>query len=418
MFRIKLLIPALLSLFLIVSACKGESEKQEKHEFTNALVDETSPYLLQHAHNPVNWRPWSEEALEEAAREDKLVLVSIGYSSCHWCHVMEEETFEDTAVAELMNKNFINIKVDREERPDIDQVYMTALQLLQGSGGWPLNVITLPDGKPLYGGTYHTKEEWMTVLQEISSLYKESPERAREYADKVAQGIQAVNLVSKPAEDQSLNQQKVNQIVNTWEPQWDLEYGGQKGQQKFMLPVNLSFLMQFAYLGQEEHALSFVRTTMDQMARGGVYDQLGGGFYRYSTDDRWQVPHFEKMLYDNAQLIALYAEGYSLLKNQEYAKVIEETTNWLEREMRHPDGAYYAALDADSEGEEGKFYTWKTDSLETVLGSSYDEFAAYYGIQGRQPWENNTYILSRPQTDSVFMTSNGMDKKTLDRRKA
>ncbi|MDC6352728.1 thioredoxin domain-containing protein [Zeaxanthinibacter sp. PT1] len=418
MFRRKLLIPALLSLFLIVLACKGEPEKEEKYEFTNALVNETSPYLLQHAHNPVNWRPWSEEALEEAAKEDKLVLVSIGYSSCHWCHVMEEETFEDTEVAELMNKNFINIKVDREERPDIDQVYMTALQLLQGSGGWPLNVITLPDGKPLYGGTYHTKEEWMTVLQEISTLYKESPERAREYADKVAQGIQAVNLVSKPAEDQVLNQQKVKQIVNTWGPQWDLEYGGQKGQQKFMLPVNISFLMQYAFLAQDNHALSFVQSTMDHMARGGVYDQLGGGFYRYSTDDRWQIPHFEKMLYDNAQLIALYAEGYSLLKNQEYANVIEETTDYLEREMRHPNGAYYAALDADSEGEEGKYYTWKTDSLKTVLGSSYDEFAAYYGIQGKQPWENNTYILSRPQTDSMFISTRAMDKKTLDRRKA
>ncbi|TDQ31121.1 thioredoxin domain-containing protein [Zeaxanthinibacter enoshimensis] len=417
MFSTKIFIPTIICLFLLFVACKGDTEKQEKHEFTNELINETSPYLLQHAHNPVNWRPWSEEALEDAAKEDKLVLVSIGYSSCHWCHVMEEETFEDKEVAELMNKNFINIKVDREERPDIDQVYMTALQLLQGSGGWPLNVITLPDGKPLYGGTYHTKDEWMQVLQEISSLYKDSPDRAREYADKVAQGIQAVNLVSKPASNQNLSSHLLDDIITAWQPQWDLEFGGQKGRQKFMLPVNLSFLLQYGYLAENNNALAFVRTTMDQMARGGVYDQLGGGFYRYSTDDRWQVPHFEKMLYDNAQLLELYAEGYSLYKEAGYENVIRATSTFLDREMRHPDGAYYAALDADSEGEEGKFYTWRTDQLKEVLGESYDEFATYYGIEGRQPWENNSYILTRPRTDSAYLVNSPLDKQILGRKK-
>uniref|UniRef100_UPI003569298D thioredoxin domain-containing protein n=1 Tax=Zeaxanthinibacter enoshimensis TaxID=392009 RepID=UPI003569298D len=417
MFSTKNFIPTIICLSLLFVACKGDAEKQEKHEFTNELINETSPYLLQHAHNPVNWRPWSEEALKDAAKEDKLVLVSIGYSSCHWCHVMEEETFEDKEVAELMNKNFINIKVDREERPDIDQVYMTALQLLQGSGGWPLNVITLPDGKPLYGGTYHTKDEWMQVLKEISSLYKDSPDRAREYADKVAQGIQAVNLVSKPASNQNLNTGLLEDIITAWQPQWDLEFGGQKGRQKFMLPVNLSSLLQYGYLAENNNALAFVRTTMDQMARGGVYDQLGGGFYRYSTDDRWQVPHFEKMLYDNAQLLELYAEGYSLYKEAGYEDVIRATSTFLDREMRHPDGAYYAALDADSEGEEGKFYTWRTEELKEVLGESYGEFATYYGIEGRQPWENNSYILSRPRTDSVFLVNNDLDKQLLERKK-
>lgn len=400
-----------LSLIFLVLACKDS--ETTSHKYTNALVDETSPYLLQHAHNPVNWYPWGEEALDKAEEEDKLVLVSIGYSSCHWCHVMEEETFEDEEVAKLMNDNFVNIKVDREERPDVDQVYMTALQLLTGSGGWPLNVITLPNGKPIYGGTYHTKEEWMQVLDEISTLYRDSPERAREYADKVAQGIRSVNLVEKPERKTSVNTDFVDRVLLNWKRTWDTINGGQNGPQKFMLPPNLNAILNYGELAADKAAKTHLKHTLDRMARGGVYDQLAGGFYRYSTDSEWKVPHFEKMLYDNAQMIGVYSRAYRAFKNPDYQNVVASTLRFLDREMKHPEGAYYAALDADSEGEEGKFYTWTSDELKSVLGGDYDTFAAYYNIRPEEAWEAGKYILHRPVSDSVFLGQNGLGADAL-----
>ncbi len=392
-----------LLLAMILFSCSDIKGQKSDHKYTNDLIHETSPYLLQHAHNPVNWRPWSPSALEEAKKEDKLVLVSVGYSSCHWCHVMEEETFEDEEVAKLMNENFINIKVDREERPDVDHVYMTALQLIKGNGGWPLNVITLPNGKPIYGGTYHTKEQWSKVLSEVSKLYKDDPKKANEYADMVAQGIQEVNIIQPVSDLGMLTPEVLKNSVDKWKDNWDLKWGGNKGSQKFMIPVNLDFLLDYAVLTEDRDAMDFVKTTLDRIAWGGVYDHIAGGFYRYSTDAQWKVPHFEKMLYDNAQLLSLYSKAYKVYGEPMYRKVVEETIAFLDREMKNQDGGYYAAIDADSEGEEGKFYVWKEEELRSVLGADFEIFAKYYNIKRSNIWENDAYVLFRTSGDDEFI---------------
>lgn len=407
----------LLVIILFCSSCKQIRSTDGEHAFTNELIGETSPYLLQHAHNPVNWRPWSPESLDLAKKEGKLVLVSIGYSSCHWCHVMEEESFEDQEVAALMNEHFISIKVDREERPDVDQVYMTALQLLKGSGGWPLNVITLPNGKPLYGGTYHTKDEWIKVLKEISKLYEESPGRAEEYADKVAKGIEAVNLIKLPGEQPVMNREVLTATVAYWKAHWDLENGGNQGTQKFMLPLNLEFLLDYAILSADTGTTTFVRTTLDKMAEGGVYDQIGGGFFRYSTDPYWHIPHFEKMLYDNAQLLSLYSKAYTFFKDPRYREVAYGIYTFLNREMKHPEGAYYAALDADSEGVEGKYYLWDIAELKTLLGDNFSLFSEYYGVQAGKQAGEGKYIPHISVTEADFEKEHGISEDSLARIK-
>ncbi|WP_430969128.1 thioredoxin domain-containing protein [Spongiimicrobium sp. 2-473A-2-J] len=408
-FKISLLFLSLMAFF----SCKQTGKQDSGHKYTNALIDETSPYLLQHAHNPVNWRPWSEEALETAKKENKLVLVSIGYSSCHWCHVMEEETFEDEEIAKMMNENFISIKVDREERPDVDQIYMTALLLMKGDGGWPLNVIVLPNGKPLYGGTYHTKSQWNKVLTEISGMYAEDPKRANEYADRVAAGIQEVNVVQPSDGFGALTRDALFTSVERWKTRWDPEWGGNREQQKFMLPINLDFLLNFSLLAEDKDASEHVRLSLDKMAMGGVYDQIGGGFYRYSTDSRWKVPHFEKMLYDNAQLISLYSKAYGLFKKTEYKQVVFETITFLEREMKYEDGGYYAAMDADSEGEEGKYYIWEEQELRGLLADDFPLFSNYFNIERQHVWENSSYILFKSQDDEHFAAENGISLSEL-----
>jgi uncharacterized protein YyaL (SSP411 family) len=408
----------ILSLLLIgLIACKKTSKEETGYKYTNALIDETSPYLLQHAHNPVDWRAWSKDALEEAEKGNKLVLVSIGYSSCHWCHVMEEETFEDVEIAKIMNENFINIKVDREERPDVDQVYMTALQLIKGSGGWPLNVITLPNGKPLYVGTYHTKEQWDQVLTEVSNLYKKDPKKANEYADMVAEGIQDANRIIPMADFEGLTQQALKENMADWKPSWDMEWGGDHGEQKFMMPSNLDFLLDYGVLSGDGAAKAHVKNSLDKIALGGIYDQMGGGFFRYSTDRYWKVPHFEKMLYDNAQLISLYSKAYKVFKEPLYKAVVLETIAFLEREMKNPEGGYYAAIDADSEGEEGKYYVWSQEELKSILGPDYNLFASYFNIDSNSVWENGNHVLFRTTTDDVFLNQQSLSKSNLELEK-
>jgi len=395
-------------------SCKETSkESHDQHKYTNALINETSPYLLQHAHNPVDWRPWSQNALNEAKEQNKLVLVSIGYSSCHWCHVMEEETFENDSIAKLMNDNFVNIKVDREERPDVDQIYMTAVQLMKGDGGWPLNVITLPNGKPLYGGTYHTKEQWKKVLTEISRLYKEDPEKAAKYSDMVAEGIQEVNLIAPSDDFTLLNKEAIFKGIENWKPTWDSIWGGDIRSEKFMLPSNLDFLMDYALLTKDKVALQHVELTLDKMSLGGIYDHIGGGFFRYSTDSKWKVPHFEKMLYDNAQALSLYSKAYKVFKKPLYKDILLGTIDFLEREMKNPEGGYYAALDADSEGEEGKFYVWKEDELKSILKNDFELFASYFNIQENAVWENGNYVLHRLTDDTQFLTENSILESEL-----
>ncbi len=406
-----------LAMLSSIVSCGENSQKiqQKEHAFTNALINETSPYLLQHAHNPVDWRPWSQEALEEAKEKNKLVLVSIGYSSCHWCHVMEEETFENDSVAKLMNENFINIKVDREERPDVDQVYMTAVQLMKGDGGWPLNVITLPNGKPLYGGTYHTKNQWQKVLTEISRLYNEDPEKAAKYSDMVAQGIQEANLIMPANDFELLTKAVLAQSVDKWKSTWDPVWGGDVRNEKFMLPVNLDFLLDYALLTNNDEVLKHVELTLDKMAMGGIYDHIGGGFFRYSTDPEWKIPHFEKMLYDNAQAVSLYSKAYKVFKKETYKNVVLGTIEFLEKEMKNEDGGYFAALDADSDGEEGSYYVWTKDELQHILGTDFNRFASYYNIEENKVWDEDKYVLHNLIDDNTFIKNQSISKSELER---
>jgi uncharacterized protein YyaL (SSP411 family) len=400
-------------LVLLLSSCKDESKQQSKHAFTNDLVSETSPYLLQHAHNPVNWKAWSPDLFEKAQEENKLVLISIGYSSCHWCHVMEKETFEDNEVAKLMNENFVSIKVDREERPDIDEVYQTAAQLQGQNGGWPLNAITLPNGKPLYLGTYHTKDQWMQVLTNVNKQFSEDPQKAAEYADRLAAGIDETNLFTPSSEFEKLTKTELALGIDKWKENWDLELGGDKGREKFPVPNSLDFLLDYAVVTNDQDALTHVKSTLDQMANGGIYDHLGGGFFRYSTDPQWKVPHFEKMLYDNAQLIGLYSKAFKVFKEPIYKDVVFETIAFLNREMKNAEGGYYAALDSESEGEEAKFYIWKEAELQTILGDDFTLFSGYYNIDKKNIWENDQYILYKNGSDETFIRKYGISKEEL-----
>ncbi|PCJ92274.1 MAG: thioredoxin domain-containing protein [Flavobacteriaceae bacterium] len=403
---------------ILMISCKEKNIGQEEHKFTNALIDETSPYLLQHAHNPVNWRAWSQEALDEAKKEDKLVLISIGYSSCHWCHVMEKETFEDEATAKMMNENFINIKVDREERPDVDQVYMTAVQgMTGGGGGWPLNIIALPNGKPIYGNTYHTKKQWVSVLTKVSDLYKTNPEKANKVANSVAEGIQNMNIVEPSSDFESLTKDVLHESVDNWKPKWDKKWGGNNGNQKFPTPVTLDFLLDYATITGDESVKKHVKNTLDKIATGGLYDHLAGGFYRYSIDDKWKVPHFEKMLYDNAQLISLYSKAYTVFNEPEYRNVVEETIAFLDREMKNAAGGYYAALDADSDGEEGKFYVWKEDQLKLILNADFELFSDYFNIKNKNIWEHGNYVLNKAVLDGEFIKEHKLERSAFEMKK-
>jgi len=381
---------------------------------TNDLIHETSPYLLQHAHNPVNWQAWGEKALNQAKTENKLLLISIGYSACHWCHVMEHESFEDLEVARIMNEHFVCIKIDREERPDIDHIYMTAVQLLTGRGGWPLNCIALPDCRPIWGGTYFQKENWIAALEAVSKFYTGNPTETLEYAAKLQEGIEQNSLVPITGESTKANPLFLPELLKKWQAQFDTKNGGTKGAPKFMLPNNWLFLLQAGQQFQDERILIQVRLTLKKMAFGGLYDQIGGGFARYSTDEIWKAPHFEKMLYDNAQLLQLYAEAYKTNPNPLYKQVVSETINFLKRELLSPENGFYSALDADSEGEEGKFYVWTKPELERLLNEDYSIFCDYYNVNSLGFWEHNQYILMRTEENKSFAESHQLSKSTLE----
>jgi uncharacterized protein len=386
----------------------------EQFNYTNALIHETSPYLLQHAHNPVNWQPWGEKALNQAKTENKLLLISIGYSACHWCHVMEHESFEDPEVAQIMNNHFICIKVDREERPDIDHIYMTAVQLLTGRGGWPLNCIALPDGRPIWGGTYFQKENWMQALATVSKFYDENPNETLEYAAKLQEGIEQNSLVPISGKNAGIDPLLLPGLLKKWQNSFDTKNGGTKGAPKFMLPNNWQFLLRAGQEFQDEKIVEQVNLTLQKMAFGGLYDQIGGGFARYSTDEIWKVPHFEKMLYDNAQLLQLYAEAYQTDPNPLYQQVVSETIEFLKRELLSPESGFYSALDADSEGEEGKFYVWTKDELVQILGSDFALFGDYYNINSLGFWEYNQYILIRNEEDHSFAQKHQLAVEDLE----
>jgi len=358
----------------------------------NKLLHESSPYLQQHARNPVDWMPWGAEALTRARAENKLIVVSIGYSACHWCHVMARESFEDESVAQTMNRFYVSIKVDREERPDIDQIYLIALQLMGEPGGWPLNCICLPDGRPIHGGTYFKPQDWQRVLLQIAKMWEDTPETAFDYAEKLARGIrEAEKLPIRPI-PASYAESDLEKIVRPWKATFDSRNGGYQGEPKFPLPNNWLFWLRYGVLSRDRDALEQVHLTLGKMADGGIYDQIGGGFARYSVDERWQVPHFEKMLYDNAQLISLYSEAHRQRPTTRYKRVVFETIAWTTREMLGENGGFFAALDADSEGVEGKFYTFSSEELD-LLGDEADWGRRYFSCTESGNWaERRTNI--------------------------
>jgi len=374
----------------------------------NRLAKETSPYLLQHQDNPVDWYPWGDEALTAARVLDKPILVSIGYSSCHWCHVMAHESFENESIASVMNSNFINIKVDREELPDVDSIYMTAVQAMTGSGGWPLTVFITPDGQPFFGGTYFPPEDrpnmagFPRVLAAISDAYTN---RRKEILENSEQIVTAIREQSTPKKvegsiDESLIFGSFTHLIGNT----DLENGGMQGAPKFPQPMIYELLLRYWKRTGSTQALETVSLTLEKMAHGGIYDQIGGGFARYSVDDKWLVPHFEKMLYDNAQLVSLYLHAYQATGNPLFRRIVEETLEYVTREMTHSAGGFYSASDADSEGVEGKFFVWTPEEIDAVLNESDAEFAkAYWGVTSEGNFEGSN-ILNLPISQEDLIT--------------
>jgi uncharacterized protein len=410
-------------------------------QHSNHLIHETSPYLLQHAHNPVNWYPWSDEALNKAKEENKPVLVSIGYAACHWCHVMERESFEDEATARIMNENFINIKIDREERPDLDHIYMDAVQAMTGSGGWPLNVFLTPDAKPFYGGTYFpparafNRPSWQETLLGVMQAFQEKRNEIDAQAENLTEHLLKSNDfgLQKLAEEEIFSAGKLDEAVQNIMKSADKDWGGFGKAPKFPQTFSIQFLLRYSYCqkfsklpessktpspqgvpdpaeeageGKEqsswgEAALQQALLSLDKMIEGGIYDQVGGGFARYSTDTEWLAPHFEKMLYDNALLIAVLSEAYQLTKKERYKEVIEETIVFIQRELLHPENGFYAALDADSEGVEGKFYVWSQEEVQDMLGANADIFCEYYDVTQKGNWEETNILRIKKSMEEL-----------------
>lgn len=392
----------------------------------NRLINETSPYLLQHAHNPVDWYPWGDEAFVLAKAKNKLVLVSIGYSACHWCHVMEHESFEDEDIAGIMNDYFVCIKVDREERPDVDQTYMDAVQIISGRGGWPLNCFTLPDGRPVYGATYFPKDNWKQLLINLHNLYQNEKEKVMEFAADLENGLVSVAkipaLVGTPTKpDIKALEEFTGKITDIF----DVAYGGYNYSPKFPLPNNYEYLMYYAYVmrksGKAEdvkHIETHIALTLEKMALGGIYDPVEGGFARYSTDAIWKAPHFEKMLYDNGQLMSLYAHAFMVNPKSLYKDVVYGIHNFVKARLTSPEGGFYCALDADSEGKEGKYYVWTIEELQEIITNDFELFSAYYSINPKDVWEDDTYILYTKSNDGVFCSEHNIELIEFERKKA
>jgi len=368
------------------------------HKYTNRLIKETSPYLLQHAHNPVDWYPWGSEAFERAKKEDKPVFLSIGYSTCHWCHVMEYESFENERIAEIMNEHFVSIKVDREQRPDVDGIYMNAVQMMTGSGGWPLSVFLTPDGKPFYGGTYfpprdaYGRPSFERVLLSIADAWKN---RRQELVNSAGEISEVLANLTGPTEKEKLSAEMLKAASDYFQNVFDAANGGFGIAPKFPQPTNLSMLLSYWQRTGDTQALQMVEKTLDAMAKGGIYDHIGGGFHRYATDARWLVPHFEKMLYDQALISEVYLQAYQVTKNQKYATITREIFDYVLRDMTDAEGGFYSAEDADSDGKEGAFYVWDPKQIEPILDKDETEiFIAYYGVTEEGNFEEGKTILN------------------------
>lgn len=423
--NMRLIIPGFLALLFLLCTCaraqnKAEGAKKgENGSALNHLAGQKSPYLLQHARNPVDWYPWGEEALAKAEAENKLLVISVGYAACHWCHVMEHESFEDSLVGTVMNGNFVNIKVDREERPDVDEVYMTACQLTNQRGcGWPLNVIALPDGRPVWAGTYFPKKQWLAILEKFTDLHLSEPGKMKEYAAGLTEELIRQNdfQPTNPGSAQ-LSREEIDDAARQLRAKMDLDKGGFSGAPKFPMPVVHEFLLAHYFHTGKEESLAAVNATLEAMADGGIYDQLGGGFSRYSTDAEWQVPHFEKMLYDNAQLLSLYAHAYQLTGREPYAGIVRQTTNFLDESLSDDNGLFYASLDADTEGEEGTTYVWTLGEIKNLLTDLRQQttFIARYNITAKGNWEAQKNILFRKPVPEMTAKALGYpDEETLE----
>jgi uncharacterized protein YyaL (SSP411 family) len=383
---------------------------------TNRLANATSPYLLQHAHNPVDWFEWGDEALSFARKFDKPILVSIGYSSCHWCHVMERESFENDSIAALMNAAYVCIKVDREERPDVDQIYMEAVQALGVNGGWPLNVFLTSEQKPFFGGTYFTPQAWSQILQNVARAYSDNRDNIEETAEELTHHLMRsdVGRFVKAADSASVGRDLAS-IAGKLAERFDHRRGGMNNVPKFVMPSIWRFLLRVHILTNEERLSQHIALTLDRIAAGGIYDQVGGGFSRYAVDGEWFAPHFEKMLYDNAQLMSLYSEAFTVTGKMRYQEVVFETLTWLQREMTHPDGGFYSALDADSEGVEGKYYCWTADELDQLLGGNANRIKEYYQVTPSGNWEHGMNILFRTTDEDSFLSKHHLSAEDWNR---
>jgi uncharacterized protein YyaL (SSP411 family) len=401
----------------------------------NALINEKSPYLLQHAYNPVNWYPWGKEALTRAKEEDKPIFLSIGYATCHWCHVMARESFENSQTAAILNENFVCIKVDREERPDLDEIYMKAVQMMAGTGGWPLSAFLTPDLKPFYGGTYfppepgHGLPAFNDLLRNIISFWRDKREQVEQNSEQIVQLVRKTYLHKPQVGAEEISADLLDNAYEQLVLQFDSNYGGfgadvtawSVKNPKFPLPSYLAFLLRYYHRTQEQFALKMVTKTLYAMAQGGIFDQLGGGFHRYSTDTRWLVPHFEKMLYDNALLARVYTEAYQVTHDSFFAQIANQTLDWVLREMTNSNGGFYSAVDADSEGIEGAFYIWNPKEIKSVLGEEHDEaLCRYFGVTPQGNFERNKSVLYRAEPseeikdEDIIRTSK---QKLLEARK-
>lgn len=389
----------------------------------NELQKETSPYLLQHAKNPVHWKAWNDDTLAKAQNENKLIIISIGYSACHWCHVMEHESFENIEVANVMNSNFINIKIDREERPDIDAVYMKAVQLMTGRGGWPMNVVALPDGRPVWGGTYFKKNDWINSLEKLQELYTEKPDLLVEYADKLTEGISSISLIPLNENNSVFGNEEFENLIKKWKKSFDWEFGGMARAPKFMMPNNYEFLLRLGVKQKSQELLDFVNLTLTKMAYGGIFDVVDGGFSRYSVDMKWHIPHFEKMGYDNGQMVVLYCNAYKIFGNDLFKEIVFKTLNFIEKEWLSPYGSFYSAFDADSLNEENKleegaFYSWKKTELQEIISDDFELFSKVFNINEFGFWENENYVLIQNSSLEEIANENMITTELLKSKKS
>lgn len=393
----------LVSLLFFLEACESKNK--------NHLSQASSPYLQQHSDNPVDWHEWGDEALRLAKKENKPLLISIGYASCHWCHVMEKESFMDTAVARIMNENFVCIKVDREERPDIDNIYINACQLISGNSGWPLNAFALPDGKPFFAGTYYSTESWKSLLKKIATAYKDQNAKIILQAKALTNGIAGLDISSLKTEEQPGTMTKgfYKNVFDSVYKQLDLVNGGLKGSPKFPMPSTIEFLLQYASLTGDKNSLTAATNTLTKLALGGIYDHVGGGFARYATDTLWRVPHFEKMLYDNGQLLSVYAHAYQLTHNDLFKNVVKEIAAFVERDLSSKQGGVYSSLNADTRSGEGEFYAWEYEELKKITGASNEMISSYYNISKEGNWKKNKNLIYASNTPDEFAKKNDLN---------